>query len=208
MRGFPTETEEKKMPEPVVAEPKPTDPNDEGVKPESTPGVMPEADKSGEEFKSEESKQAVLADLVKERDENKELKARLEKFEQEQQEAEKAKLSDIERAQTEAKEAADEAAQSRRELAVYKLANAKGIQGADDIELLMGIESDEARVKFADRLAATAGPAIPKPDPSQGAKEAVTLTDADKVTAAEKAGDSDAAKRLKAQQLGKLASNL
>lgn len=187
----------------------PADPNAEGETPNATPGVTPEPEKSAEEFKSEESKQSVLADLAKERDAKRALEAKVAEFEQAQQEAEKAKLSDIERAQAETQEATTAAEAARRELAVYKLANAKGIQDADDIELLMGIESEETREKFATRMAAaSAGPSNPQPDPSQGAKEGQHLTDAEKAAAAEKAGDSDAVKRHKAQQLGALAQNM
>lgn len=187
----------------------PADPKAEGETPNATPGATPDPETPGEEFKSEESKKSVLADLAKERDAKRALEARVAEFEQAQQDAEKAKLSDIERAQAETQEASTAAEAARRELAVYKLANAKGIQDADDIELLMGIESEEQREKFAARIAVTsAGPSNPKPDPSQGAKEGQHQTDAEKVAAAEKAGDSDAAKRIKAQQLGALANKM
>lgn len=211
MRGFPTETEETKMLEPEVAEPKSAEAAiPAGVKPKVLDGKTPEAeaDPKVEETHPKGSKEAVLADLAKEREQSRDLKARIAAFEQAQQEAEKAKLSDIERAQAEANEARAEAEKSSRKLSVYQLAIEHGIKDKDDLELLEGIESEDARERFAKRIAAPAGPATPKPDPSQGAKDAVNLTDADKVTAAEKAGDSDAAKRLKAQQLGKLASNL
>lgn len=185
--------------------PNPEDAQQEPEVDETSTPEPAETSTDTDEFKSEESKQAVLADLKTEREKRKKLQQQIEAYKQAEAEAEKAKLSDIERAQAEAKEYQEAAEKSNRELSVYKLATGKGLSDPEDIDLLMEIESEEAREKLADRLVARAsGPKNPQPDPSAGPKNTPVMTEAEKVAAAEKEGDQAAASLLKAQQLGKL----
>lgn len=154
-------------------------------------------------FKSQESKDAVLADLAKAREQ---LKA----FEDAQAAAEKAKLSDIERAQAEVQERdkriAELEANSARLTALAKYPVPEEYQ-----DLISGTdaESYEASAKRVSELVArTATPGTPKPDMSGGAKHETTGTVAEQIAAAEKSGDKSRVAALKAQQLGELASKL
>lgn len=127
-------------------------------------------EQGNDEFKSEESKQAVLADLKAERERRKALQAQVEQFEKERSEAEKANMSELERAQAEANEYKANAEKRARELSVYQLAIDKGLTDQEDIALLEEVESDEAREKLAQRLAdRNSAPNNPKPDLTQGA---------------------------------------
>lgn len=127
-------------------------------------------EQGNDEFKSEESKQAVLADLKAERERRKALQAQVEQFEKERSEAEKANMSELERAQAEANEYKSAAEKRARELSVYQLAIDKGLTDQEDIALLEEVESDEAREKLAQRLAdRNSAPNNPKPDLTQGA---------------------------------------
>lgn len=127
-------------------------------------------EQGNDEFKSEESKQAVLADLKAERERRKALQAQVEQFEQAQAEAEKANMSELERAKAEADEYKTNAEKRARELSVYQLAIDKQLTNEDDIALLKEVESDEAREKLAQRLAdRNSAPNNPKPDLTQGA---------------------------------------
>lgn len=164
-----------------------------------------------DEFKSEESKKAVLADLAKEREAKRELQAKVEEYEQAKAEAEKAKLSDIERAQTEAQEATGRAEKAEKELLRVSIASTHGITDKDDIELFLTGADEDTLTRQAKRLAerqSASGPTNPKPDPSQGPKGEEAATDAEKAAAAEKAGDRQEASRLKAQQLGALSQQM
>lgn len=67
---------------------------------------QPAPDTTDVQFKSEESKQAVLADLAKERDRRQALESRLAELESEAEQAKKASMSEQERALVEAVEAA------------------------------------------------------------------------------------------------------
>lgn len=132
-----------------------------------------------DEFKSEESKQAVLADLAKEREQRKQYQAQVEQFEKEREDAEKAKLSDIERAQAEAQEAAKRAESAERELLRVRVASAHGITDQDDIELFLTGSDEETITRQAKRLAerrSNEGPTTPKPDRTQGASGTPTPT--------------------------------
>ena len=141
----------------------------EPVQSEQPEQVGPQ-DQGNDEFKSEESKQAVLADLKAERERRKALQAQVEQFEQAQAEAEKANMTELERAQAEANEYKSEAEKRTRQLSVYQLAMDKGLTDQDDIALLEEVESDEAREKLAQRLAdRNSAPNNPKPDLTQGA---------------------------------------
>ena|SRR6185437_254508 len=191
------------MPDPIV-DPKPDDQNEA---PKAGEGETPKPSEV-EAFKSEESKQAVLADLMKEREERKALDAKLAEYEKKAAEAEKAKLSDIERSQAETAEALKVAEEATAKLAVYETAARHGITDADDLALLGEAKSAEAMEKLAARIATPAGPQTPKPDPSVGNNSnAAPATLSEQIAAAEKAGDHEAAKRLKASQLGSLANN-
>lgn len=161
-----------------------------------------------EEFKSEESKQSVLADLKKEREQRKAMQAEIDKFKAAEAEAEKAKLSDIERAQSEAKESQANAEKYQAELLKMRIAGKHGVTDEEDIELFLTGSDEETLIRQAERLAQrNSGPNNPKPDPSAGPKGELPLTEAEKVAQAEKSGDKQAASILKAQQLGKLAQN-
>lgn len=127
-------------------------------------------EQGNDEFKSEESKQAVLADLKAERERRKALQAQVEQFEQAQAEAERANMTELERAKAEADEYKTNAEKRARELSVYQLAIDKQLTNADDIALLKEVESDEAREKLAQRLSdRNSAPNNPKPDLTQGA---------------------------------------
>lgn len=114
-----------------------------------------------DEFKSDESKQAVLADLAKERDRRQALELRLTEFEAAQEEQRKAAMSEQERALEEAVSAAraDERgkfAQARLEDKVRAVA-ARTFADADDAVRFLdtsGIDVDgaEAAAEIAVRL--------------------------------------------------------
>lgn len=180
-------------------------PNDPTVDETSTPDPEQQTPES-DEFKSEESKNAVLADLKSEREKRQELQEQVDQFKQAEAEAEKAKLSDIERAQAEVQEARADAEKANAELLKYKIAGHHKITDEEDIELFLTGSDEETLTRQAERLAArSSGPKNPQPDHSAGPKQGQVLTDAEKVAAAEKSGDKQAASLLKAQQLGKLA---
>ena len=148
------ETQSTEQPEPTGEQPEQVETQEQG----------------NDEFKSEESKQAVLADLKAERERRKALQAQVEQFEKERSEAEKANMSELERAQAEANEYKANAEKRARELSVYQLAIDKGLTDQEDIALLEEVESDEAREKLAQRLAdRNSAPNNPKPDLTQGA---------------------------------------
>lgn len=172
----------------------------EDPKPEAKAGEGEGAAKDLGGFKSQESKDAVLADLQKTREE-------LQKFKDAQADAEKAKLDDIQRAQLEAQEAKDAAATAKAEAARYRIAAKHGISDDADLELLSSVTDDAAMEKLAARIAKPAGPSTPKPDMSGGAKNESTGTVDEQIAAAEKSGDHTRASVLKAQKLGELARN-
>lgn len=93
-----------------------------------------------------------------------ELSARLKEFED-------SKLSELEKAQNAAAESAAELAKLRKDNIRNTVALSKGVP-ADLVEFLTGDTEDEVAAK-ADLLISRLGaPGTPKPDPSQGAKEA------------------------------------
>ena len=114
-----------------------------------------------DDFKSEESKQAVLADLAKERDRRQALEAKLTEFEARQEEQRKAALSEQERALEEAVEAARAEerarfAKSRLEDRVRALAARDFNDAEDAVRFLdtsgIDVDSDDAATVIADRL--------------------------------------------------------
>lgn len=172
------------------------------VDPKPAEGELKPADNLGG-FKSQESKDAVLADLSKARED-------LKKFQDAEAEREKAKLSDIERAQAEVQErdrrlAELEASNSR----LTALAKYPVPEEYQDLVTGTDAESYEASAKRVSELVArTSTPGTPKPDMSGGAKHEATGTVAEQIAAAEKSGDKSRVAALKAQQLGELASKL
>ena len=115
-----------------------------------------QADATSDDFKSPESKSAVLADLATERAARKNLTEKLAAAQTAQ-----AQASEQLSALTAAKQAAE------RDALRYKIAATYGL-GADDIELLSGDEN--AMTALAKRLAQTSTqqPKSPAPDPTQG----------------------------------------
>ena len=122
------------------------------------------AEKAEDTFKSEHSKQSVLADLAKERDERKALQARLD-------EIETANLSELEKAQKVASETQAQLAALTQENLRNSVALSKGVP-ADLVPFLTG-DTEEALGTQADTLLARLNaPTTPKPDPTQGSKAA------------------------------------
>jgi len=129
---------------------------------ENTPAPAPDATPD-DTFKSDESKQAVLADLAKERDRRQALEQRLTQFEAQQEEARKASLTEQERALEEAvararTEERQTFAQARLEDRVRALA-AKTFNDADDAVRFLDtsgidVDSAEASAVIAERLEA------------------------------------------------------
>jgi hypothetical protein len=87
----------------------------QGTAEDTTTQAAPDvqADTGGDDFRSDESKKAVLADLAKERDRRQELEQRLRNLEAEADEARKASMSEQERALEEAVQAARAEERSR-----------------------------------------------------------------------------------------------
>lgn len=87
-------------------------------------------------------------------------------------ELEAAQMSDLERAQAAAKEAQEAAVKATTEALRWKVAAEFQI-AAEDAEVFLTGSDEESIRKQAQRLAelaASKGPTVPKPDPSQGAK--------------------------------------
>lgn len=138
----------------------------EGEQPVNGERQEPETD----EFKSEESKQAVLADLKAERDRRKALQSQVEQFEQERVDAEKANMSELGRAQAELQEVRESAEKANTELMRYRVAGDHKITDKDDIELFLTGSDEETLARQAQRLAErNIAPNNPKPDLTQGA---------------------------------------
>ena len=147
----------------------------DGVQPEPGPadgtGQEPVDDVQDAEFKSEESKQAVLADLRKARDEKKALEEEIARRDRE-------KLSELEKAQAERDDFRSKWETSERQRVRAEVARTKGI----DPELLNGSTEEELNA-HADRLLAWRGDKpsrTPNPNPAQGAGAPPALSDADK----------------------------
>ncbi|MGO2313010.1 MAG: hypothetical protein ACTIOA_07285 [Brachybacterium tyrofermentans] len=117
-------------------------------------------EQSPDGFKSEESKQSLLADLKKARDQ---VKA----FKEAEEQREREKLSDIERAQAERDDFRTKWEQAEQARLRSDIARTKGV----DPELLTGA-TEEEMTAHADRLLTWRGdkPApAPNPNPAQGA---------------------------------------
>jgi hypothetical protein len=121
----------------------------------------PQATEQADDFKSEESKAAVLADLAKERDRRQALEAKLTEFEKAQEEQRKAAMSEQERALEEAVNAAraeerGKFAESRLQDKVRALA-ARTFNDADDAVRFLDtsgidVDSADANAAIAERL--------------------------------------------------------
>lgn len=137
-----------------------------GATPEAAPPDAPKPDG----FKSEESKQAVLADLATERQARKDLEAKFNRLAEALGGDGKGKDADL----------AGMVTQLTQRLEVSELAREHKITDRDDIATLMAVSDTEARAKLAARLAPKAAdpapkaePEVfprPKPDASQGPK--------------------------------------
>lgn len=126
---------------------------------EQAPVETPEPDK-GDDFKSEESKRAVLADLTKERTRRKELEEEIARRDREQ-------LSDLEKAQAERDEFRTKWEQAEQARLRSDIARTKGV----DPGLLHG-STEEEMTAYADQLLAWRGDKPtppPNPNPAQGA---------------------------------------
>ena len=139
---------------------------------EATP-VAEQTEEKPDGFKSEESKQSVLADLAKARAKAKELEDEIAKRDRE-------KLSDIERAQAEAEEFRKKWESAEQARIRSEVARSKGV----DPELLNGGTEEEMQA-HAERLLAWRGDKPvppPNPNPAQGAGDAPEpVSDADKI---------------------------
>lgn len=133
-----------------------------------------------EEFKSEESKQRVLADLAAERKQRQDLEAKL-------KEIEDAKLSDEQRRERDLEERAQRIAELEKSNAELALAQTRR-DVADAAGLpswvaprLQGTTEDELRADAEKVLAelGTPKPPAPRPDPGQGGRPAGTVTEDD-----------------------------
>ena len=138
--------------------------------------VPPES--GGDDFKSEQSKQRVLADLAEERKQRQELAAKL-------KEIEDAKLSDEQRRERDLEERAQRIAELEKTNAELALAKTRR-DVADDAGLpswvaprLQGTTEDELRADAEKVLAelGTPKPPAPRPDPGQGGRPGGTPTE-------------------------------
>lgn len=138
--------------------------------------VPPET--GGDEFKSEQSKQRVLADLAEERKQRQELAAKL-------KEIEDAKLSDEQRRERDLEERAHRIAELEKTNAELTLAQTRR-DVADTMGLpawtaprLQGTNEEELRADAEKVLAelGTPKPPAPRPDPGQGGRPAGTPTE-------------------------------
>lgn len=139
--------------------------------PEAQEQVETTGDERADGFKSEESKERVLADLRAARD-------KIKAFEEAEAEREREKLSDIEKAQAERDDFKSKWEQAEQARIRSDIARTKGV----DPELLTGA-TEEEMTAHADRLLAWRGdkPApAPNPNPAQGAGGQSALSDADK----------------------------
>ena len=141
-----------------------------------TPNGTP--DDSGDTGKG--SKQAVLADLARERD----ARQALEQTVTQMQQAQKDQMAAIAAAFGVKPDAKDtdgsqligtlqkQVAEMQHEALVLRVANAHRLTNAEDIDLLKSAKDEDTMTKLATRLAAKAAetPGTPKPDLSQGGK--------------------------------------
>lgn len=129
------------------------------------------AETESDGFKSEHSKQAVLADLAREREQRKALQEKLDAIES-------ANLTEIEKAQKQAAAVAQRAEQLERDnwrlnaLAEHPVpAEYRDLVTGSDAESFMASAEKVSKLATAN----SAAPAAPKPDLTQGASSALPL---------------------------------
>lgn len=151
--------------------------------PPATPAV---AASGADEFKSEESKRAVLADLAKERDARKALEARFdqlgEAFGVKKPDGGK---TDIEQLTERLTNHESELAKEREARWRAEIANEKGLTPTQAARLAgktreeLTADADALVAEFGITPGKPAAPAVPKPDPAQGARPGVSDIDAE-----------------------------
>lgn len=129
------------------------------------------------------SKQAVLADLASERDKRQDLERQVQALQAAQAAQSEAlakafglkpeETSDVSVLASQVAALQKQFADTQRQNAVLSVANEHGITGKDDLDLLASV-ADEAKMRaLAGRIKASDGtPGTPKPDLSQGGKDA------------------------------------
>lgn len=169
---------------------------DEVTSEAEAPAAEPEAQAQVDDFKSEESKRAVLADLHKEREERKALQAQVAKLTESVGIVDQLRAAlttpdtpapddpaDLAAQVAEMRRQLEQAAQSkaRADLA-SKVADELEITNVGDVNLIAAQQDEGAMRALATRLkGATPGPISPKPDPSAGLTgepKAASLADA------------------------------
>ena len=135
--------------------------------PGATPEQPADAQTPADDFKSEESKRSVLADLATERQARKELEGKFSRLAEALGGNPKAKDADL----------AEMVSNLTQRLEVSELAREHRITDRDDLAALLAVTNVDARAKLAARLAPSVAddkPAEvfprPKPDASQGPK--------------------------------------
>ncbi|MFF4600563.1 hypothetical protein [Amycolatopsis sp. NPDC001319] len=185
------------MTEPTTApenpEPQPT----EDPKPEATTGE-PSTDlgDAGKRALAEERKARKAAEKEKS-----DLAARLKEFE-DRDKSELDKATEAWKSAEAERDAAKAEALRFRVAAEFGISTAPDDEGVSDADLFLTGQDEETMRRQAQRFSARqtpAGPSVPKPDPSQGARGPVGM-DA-RIAEAEKNGDVKASLALKSQQL-------
>lgn len=133
--------------------------------------TTPPVDAPGDEFKSPESKQAVLADLAKARAEARAAKEQLQAIED-------ANLSELEKAKKAATEAASRLAEFESANLRQRVALDKGLP-ASLVSRLQGTTEDEVAADADALLALIKAPRSPAPDPGQGPRPVTPDADAE-----------------------------
>lgn len=133
--------------------------------------TTPVVDAAVDEFKSPESKQAVLADLAKARAEARAAKEQLQAIED-------ANLSELEKAQKAASEAASRLAEFESANLRQRVALDKGLP-ASLVSRLQGTTEDEVAADADALLALIKAPRSPAPDPGQGPRPVIPDADAE-----------------------------
>lgn len=194
-------------PTPTPAEPTPAAPTEPVAPTEPLAPAAPQPPAAPEEGRG--GKEAVLADLAKERDRRQELERKLTDLEQ----AGKSQLDAIAKAlglkddapdpgQTlaELEKAQREAAENAAALTRFQVAVEKAVP-SHLVEFVTGSTREEVEASVEKVLAAfgAAMPRSPQPDPSQGPQGAPTSLET-QIAAAEAAGDTREVIRLKARK--------
>lgn len=112
-----------------------------------------DAGKSKDDFKSKESKDAVLADLTKERADRKQAQADVAERDTQIQ----TLTESVAEKDTAITERDTQLAEKESEIAVLRLALTSGLHSQDDLDLLAAVTDEEKRKALADRLAKQSG---------------------------------------------------